>query len=465
MAGMSIRGNIPCPVAEWARQHPEGIALRVGSDTRTWQSLHVAVGQREAALRAAGIGQGSRVGIAMPASPETVVLLIALFRIGAVACPVDPAFPSDYRKPLLDRLACTLVLDDTFGFEKAETTLDHSPVWNAEAPATIIFTSGSTGEPKAAVLSLGNHLAAARASNRNIRLAPGDGWLLSLPLHHVAGFGVLFRCLSAGATVVLPGEDGILEACASPWTTHVSLVARQLAQLVEREPIPELRGLLLGGSAIPAPLLDRAFDRGLPLHTSYGMTEMATQAATTPPGASRRILESAGRPLAPGSLRIEATGRIAVGGPARFLGYWEEGRLVEPFDAEGWFRTGDCGHFDEDGYLHVTGRIDNMFIAGGENIQPESIERALLQLPGITRAVVVPVPHPEFGATPVAFVECEGPVQPEEIREALLRVLPRFLVPKHLLPWPSDGLGAGMKINRRAFAALAAQRIPQASQD
>jgi len=323
----------------------------------------------------------------------------------------------------------------------------------------MIFTSGSTGNPKAAVLSLRNHIENARLSNANIPLAPGDTWLLSLPMHHVAGFGVLFRCLVAGATIALP-EPGAPLACAieTSGATHISLVARQLAQVLDAGArLGGLKAILLGGSAIPAPLIDRALAAGLPIHTSYGMTETASQIAATPPGATRAQLASSGRPLAADAVRIDEGGRIQVAGPTRFMGYWRDGALESPFDDAGWFTTSDCGYLDIEGFLHVTGRKDNVFIAGGENIQPEEIERALCALPGIMQAIVVPLAHPEFGATPVAFVACSGALDAAKISDALLRVLPRFKVPRHFYCWPGEHAEGGMKVSRAALARRAAE--------
>ncbi len=517
---MNGASTTTCLVAHWAARRPEGLALRAEGGEITWAEWHGRVTRIEQQLADAGIGPGSRVGLCIPASVALLSLLIALFRRGAVACPVNPQFPMEYRARLLTRLDCALVVDSDRGLDanigeanqggrftpptppqaggtlkvpvslmalEARLELEKGldivvppacggagggkpvgegaalvspslvPCWTLNQPAAIIFTSGSTGEPKAAVLSLRNHLESARASNANIPLGSSDTWLLSLPLYHVAGFGVLFRCLLAGTTILIPASETPLQAYLVG-VTHVSLVARQLAQLLDAgAPLNALKAILLGGSAIPAPLIDRAFAVGLAIHTSYGMTETATQIAATPPGASRDQLASSGRPLVPDTIRIAQDGRIQVKGPARFLGYWDGDALSGPFDDAGWFTTSDCGYFDGHGFLHVTGRKDNVFIAGGENIQSEEIERALCTLPGITQTIVVPVPHPEFGATPVAFVACEGGLDAVEISAALIRVLPRFKIPRHFYPWPEDLAGQGMKVSRAALALRAAE--------
>lgn len=467
---------MPCPVGAWAASAPGRIALRAPDAVLTYGAWHERVLTATQRLRAAGVERGSRLALSRPNGVDLLTLLMAAFRIGAIACPLNPAFPEEYRKTLLERLGSTLGISGggwggggtsgqggLSGRSGPSGAAPPRAVWRLDLPATIIFTSGSTGAPEAAALSLRNHVEAARLSNANIPLGPGDSWLLSLPLHHVAGFGVLFRCLIAGATIVLPDPGvGLREYAAVSGAAHISLVARQLAQWLDGASAgPRPNAILLGGSAIPAPLLDRALDAGLPVHTSYGMTETASQIAATPPGATRAQLATSGRPLARDSVRIGEGGLIEVNGPTRFLGYWADGAVHAPFGEDGWFRTSDCGYFDADGFLHVTGRKDNVFIAGGENIQPEAVERALLRLPGITRAVVAPAPHPEFGATPAAFVECDGPLDPGGIREALGRVLPRFQIPRHIFAWPADLGQEGMKISRRDFAEEAERLVRQ----
>ncbi|MCX7008985.1 MAG: o-succinylbenzoate--CoA ligase, partial [Kiritimatiellaeota bacterium] len=139
----------------------------------------------------------------------------------------------------------------------------------------------------------------------------------------------------------------------------------------------------------------------------------------------------------------------------RFLGYLVRGK-VQRLPVARWFATGDLGALDADGYLTVHGRKDNMFISGGENIQPEEIEQALLALPGVAAAVVLPRADKEFGARPVAFVQCARKISGEKLRAALRGKLPAYKVPVEFLPWPK-AMPAGLKISRPFFTA----RLPQ----
>jgi O-succinylbenzoic acid--CoA ligase len=151
---------------------------------------------------------------------------------------------------------------------------------------------------------------------------------------------------------------------------------------------------------------------------------------------------------------VSREGEILVRGETLFAGYVEGERIDRPVDAASWFHTGDLGKLDEDGYLWVKGRQDNMFVSGGENMQPEEVEEALCCLEGVEEAVVVPVPDEWFGARPVAFVRVAGGApEPQALSRALELSLPRFKIPVTFYAWP-DAVG-GMKVDRTAFGERA----------
>ncbi len=423
-----------------------------------------------AALHLGELEPGSRVALYLQRDERYVALVLALIRAGHVACPVSDRLPPQGVAPLLERAACSgLVSEDeellqTAGADlrrpQPETLLrkggQHAEPTDIplERPATIIFTSGSTGVPKAALHTFGNHHHSALGSNANIDLRPGDRWLHSLPMYHVGGLSILFRCLLVGATVALPRLGTTpARAIAGLGATHVSLVSTQLSRLLrESAGLGGLKAVLMGGGPVPPSLVDEALSRGLPVHTSYGLTEMASQVTTTPPGATPEELRTAGRVLPNREVSISEEGEILVRGATLFAGYTEGEGLDLPLDADGWFHTRDLGELDEGGYLRVGGRMDNLFISGGENVQPEEIEEALCHLEGIDEAVVVPVPDEEFGARPVAFVRTDGGVR--NLSKELEPVLPRFKIPISFHPWPEEARG-GMKADRAALGELA----------
>jgi len=466
------QGPVPCPLGEAARERPEGAALEAPGLRLTYRELDRRVSLAAGRLREAGLG-GRRVGLYLEGGAGYVILLLALLRAGAVACPVSTRLPPQGAAPLLRRAGCAAVVcagplpglrclrpEEILSGRPAEAPTP-GPI-PLDRPATVVFTSGSTGIPKAALHTFGNHYYSALGSASNIPLAPGDRWLLSLPLYHVGGLSIVFRCVLAGAAMVLPEPGAPLGSeLRRRGITHASLVSTQLLRLLREggEGPPEgLKAILLGASAMPAGLLEEAVSRGLPVHTSYGLTEMASQVAATRPGAPLEELLTSGRVLPHRELRLAEDGEILVRGRTLFAGYVEGDAVERPLDREGWFHTRDLGELDGEGRLLVRGRRDNLFVSGGENVQPEEIEEALRREAGAEEAVVVPVPDEEWGARPVAFLKGGAP----DPARSLERVLPRFKIPVAFYPWPQDAPG-GMKVDRAFFRerALGLRRRPR----
>lgn len=470
--------RIPCPLRSAARRSPDAPAI-VGSDTSlTYRELDRRVSVAAANIRELGFGVGDRVALYLPKDEQYFVMLLALIRAGCVSSLLNTRLPAKGAAPLPERTACRALISTSEELLDAATVRTLRPedllsgetlsgssrsseqLWlGRDRSSTVVFTSGSAGEPKAALHTFGNHYFSALGSNANIPLEPGDRWLHSLPLYHVGGLSILFRCLLPGATVVLP-EPGAPLGEAIAGATHVSLVSTQLLRLLREERFEGdgIKAVLLGGGPMPASLVDEAHARGLPVHTSYGLTEMASQVTTTPPGASRTELRTSGRTLPHREVAVSDSGEILVRGATLFAGYVEGEAVDRPLDTDGWFHTRDLGDLDENGYLRVRGRKDNLFVSGGENIQPEEIEEALTRLGGVEEALVVPVPDPEFGQRPVAFVRTAGVVEPDALARALRQFLPGFKIPDAFYGW-SEG-GGGMKVNRAFFRERARQLHP-----
>ncbi len=427
-----------------------------------------------------GIRKEKRVALVGQNSTQYIVALLALWRIGAIAVPLNFRFPVENIKSIFNSIPvdyAILTKELLPGFnekwpvvtwDEISHQMEEGPISNVDesAPhneAVIILTSGSTSEGKAVVLTYSNLCKNAEGSNVNIPLIPGDRWLLSLPLFHVGGLGILFRCMFAGTEVVIPDPSLNLSQVITQYSiTHVSLVSTQLYRLLEdckdngKCDLKNLKAVLLGGSAFSNALIERAVAEGLPLYTSYGLSEMGSQVTTTAPRDGAEKLLTSGKVLPFRNLKIDGNGEICVKGEMLFKGYLKNGKIESPFDEEGWFRTRDLGYMDSDQYLHVIGRIDNMFISGGENIIPEEIEKQILQVPGIEQVVVVSIESEEYGYRPVAFLKMREGLEfkVEEVREYLKANLPRFKVPDRFYLWPEQLEERGMKVNRAYFREL-----------
>lgn len=288
----------------------------------------------------------------------------------------------------------------------------------------VVYTSGTTGEPKGVRLTRENLEAAARASMDHLDHGPDDTWLAVMPLHHVGGLSILVRSAFAGGAVLLEERfDPVAVASALRGeATIVSVVPTMLQRLLEVDPgpYPRLRAVLVGGGPIPDGLLERAAEAGLPALPSYGMTEAFGQVATLRPGS-----EPARRAhLLPGvEIRIEEDGRIAVRGPQVSPGY-----LGEPDRDEDWLVTNDLGVLDDEGVLTVLGRADTVIVTGGEKVDPATVERRLVEHPGVEEAVVVGLPDEEWGEVVACLYS--GIAQPGDLRSWLGERLPGYMVPK-----------------------------------
>ncbi|MEM8558733.1 MAG: o-succinylbenzoate--CoA ligase [Bacteroidota bacterium] len=460
--------SIADPIRALADSMPEAPALVLADRSVSYADLDARVNGAAAWLADHGLERGDRLALLAASSLDLIALLWGCWRVRIVAAPLSLRLPDAALADLLARLDPAALVTDRSDAAFDLPTYPLPSVFRTSAadrrqpiadsqPATLIHTSGSSGTPKAALHTWGNHAWSARGWIDRLGLGPGHRWLLDLPLYHVGGLAILVRCALAGAAVVLPPpKTPLVEAVRRYGVTHASLVATQLRRALDTATpadLNALRGmdaLLLGGSAIPDDLLREAYDAGLPILTSYGMTEMSSTVTATPPDASFDALRTAGAVLPHRELRLADDSEILVRGRTRFAGYLAHNddvgaTLTEPFDADGWFATRDIGAWVEiDGQrlLRVVGRKDRMFISGGENIQPEAIEAALLRLPSVRRASVVPVADAEFGHRPVAFVEADAGTDLDALRTAL--GVPGFMRPIAVLPWPDD-LAVGMK--------------------
>ena len=356
------------------------------------------------------------------ATPRLVELLAAaLDGSGPAIAPLDAGLPPARLAGLIDALGPDSV-QDTGGVTSARSG-PHEGV--AEGTAVVIGTSGSTGVPKGVELSAAALRHSARASLDRVGARPGERWLCCLPVTHVAGLAVLVRSLVSGTEPVL-AERADAGTVAASGCAHVSLVPTQLQRLLLQAgahgatPLAGFSSVLLGGAATPPGLLDGARDVGVPVVTTYGMTETCGGCVYD------------GVPLAGVRAEVRDDGRIWLSGPVLFSGY--RGGPRAP--ADGWFRTGDLGLLDAEGRLAVRGRADDVINTGGHKVVPGEVAAALQSCPGVREVAVVGQPDPEWGERVVAVVvpaDPGDPPAPELLRRHVRERLPRYAIPSRVV--------------------------------
>ena len=456
---MNPAASIEDPVARAARLWPSATAMIHPLGRITFGELECYVSGTAGAISKRTTAP--RVGLVPSATWRSIVRILAILRIRRVACLMSARWPHEMMTQAVASVGAELLSKpDELVQAESRTVPGHSSV-PARQPATIIYTSATTGFPKAVLHTAGNHYYSARGANTVIPLGSDSRWLLSLPLYHIGGLGVVFRCLMAGAAILIPdAQESLGTQLLRDKCTHGSIVATQLWRLLQEPDLavpPMLSALIVGGSSVPVETLREARRIGYPVCTTYGLTEMTSQVTTLAPEHPAAQLATSGKILPNRELQIAEDGEILVRGPVLFAGYANKQGVRRSLMPDGWFPTGDVGYLDENGFLHVEGRKDNMFISGGENIMPEAIERALCAMGGVRRAVVVSVPNQEFGACPVAFVD--GIVDWGTLKNELGKMLPHFAVPQ-FRTWPAGVMPGDLKMNRAAFQKLAQQPSP-----
>ncbi len=416
--------SVPNALGAAARARPAHPALLSGDQRISYADLRAAAARRAGALAALGHAPGERIALLGPPGPDWVISLHAIGWLGATAAPISPRLTPRELERALEKLAPTRVLTAPLGPEHREAlgAYPSAPLdlaggpeaperdWPLEEIRVTAMSSGSTGSPKAIDLTTRQLTFSALGSALRLGHDPGDTWLCCLPLNHVGGLSILLRCALYATSVRLhPSFDAaaVARALDGGAITQVSLVPAMLRAVLDARPAgrrfpPRLRVILLGGGPAPAPLLARCRAIEAPVALTWGMTETASQVATRHPG-DLSPEPHAGPPLAFARVRGEG-GVLAVEGP------------VAP---GGCLLTRDRGALDSRGRVVVRGRIDDVIISGGENIDPREVEAALEAHEAVAEAAVVGRPDPRWGRRPVAWlVAVPGVERPDE--EALI---------------------------------------------
>jgi O-succinylbenzoic acid--CoA ligase len=434
-------------LAQRSQSCPDRTALVADGSEVTYAELEAESTWVARRLAAYGVRRGSVAALTMEPRREQVVLLHALMKVGATVLPLSPRLSAAERAAVVAAEEPDVDLSDPGRLTQTEADLPLLGEHDMNDLYCRMLTSGSTGLPHAVGLTYGNFLWSAVGSGFNIGVEPHDRWLCCLPLSHISGLGIVMRSAIYGTTAVLHDGfdvDRVAAGLEQDEITVISVVATMLARLLEAgADLSGPRAILVGGGPVPEEPLREAIGRGATVVQTYGLTEACSQVTTLAPADAQRKLGSAGRPLLTTHLRIQE-GEILVQGPTVAPGL---------ADADGWLHTGDLGRIDEEGFLYVEDRIDDMIVTGGENVVPAEVEHVLLGHPEVADAAVIGRDDPEWqqAVTAVVVLEPGADVSPDELRRHCAASLAGYKVPKRIelaaaLPRTPSG-----KLMRRAL--------------
>jgi acyl-CoA synthetase (AMP-forming)/AMP-acid ligase II len=484
----------------------DGNTVAIGAPDRETMSraeLMRLVDQVGGALRGMGIKAEDKVAIVMPNGPEMAAAFVAV-ACWACAAPLNPVYRADefdfylsdidakaliiqaepgsparavaaQRKipiidltPQMDKPAGSFTLSVPFGDAgKASPSPD--------AAALVLHTSGTTSRPKIVPLTHRNLVISAQNIARTLALTPADRSLVVMPLFHIHGLvGALLSSFVAGASVYCTSGFHTLkffeqlDQAQATWFTAVPTMHQMLVLRAERNADilarRKLRFIRSSSASLPPPVmksLEAAF--GCPVIESYGMTEASHQMTSNPlPPEARKpgtvgiaagpdvaIMDQEGRLLSPGQ-----TGEIVIRGENVTLGYASNPKANAEAFTHGWFRTGDQGVMDADGYLSITGRLKEIINRGGEKIAPHEVDDVIMDHPAVAQVVTFAMPHEKLGEDVAAAVVLRDghQVSESELRHYVGEHLADFKVPRKILFLPEIPKGATGKLQRIGLA-------------
>lgn len=494
------QGAVAALVEERARIAPSRLAYAAGRDGRQlgYGELGRLAAEWSVRLRSAGLGRGRRVGLQADAPLVFASTYLGLLAAGVTVVPLDPRLPPAEAGRHLDRVGADLLITDRPG-----ASPDATPVWwvdprcqrvvgasgrcrprlpdEEDPPAVVLLSSGTTGEPKVVPLGEAQVLHVARLIARHHRLGPADRGYSPLPLFHVNAQVVgLLATLVSGGSLVLDGRfhrTGCWELARAWRVTWLNLVPAILAILAAGEPPPgDVARRVRFARTASAPLpgsTQRSFEErcGISVLETYGMSEAASQITANPLRRRRRRQGSAGIPVGVRLRVVDAerrscpageVGSVEIRGPSVIRHYLAPGGPDAPGhraarQADGWLVTGDLGRLDADGFLHLTGRSDDVINRGGEKVYPREVEEVLRTESQVSDVVVAGRSDPVLGQCPVAYVVARDGADPAALARRLRALAAASLSPSRrpvrLVVVDALPAGATGKVSRRRLAA------------
>lgn len=441
------------PLLKQLQDNPLAPFIYMPEQVITYQMICHWVSSLIQQLRQANIPPGARIGWIEDNPLHSILLQLACLHGNWIYCSISPHLRAQALQQAMRTIDADVMITSkalehdatlTLNWQYQDTPINLPLHCDLNQWVDMVLTSGSSGEPKAVIHSWQNIYYSAIGSDARIRIVQGDCWLASLPLFHVGGQALIYRALLYGASIALSFDSLEETLCRFP-ITHLSLVPTQLYRLLKQENFYSkalhLRHILIGGGPCNENQLHIALKRGFSVYMSYGSSEMSSQVATRVVGQG----QGAGALLPYREIKINSNNEVLLKGLTLSPGYFKAGQLIPLTDEQGWFHSGDCGDYI-DHQLVIHGRLDQMFICGGENIQPEEIEMVLLNHPQILAVTVVAINDEEYGKRPVAFIKSNGTLTRASLDQFLKPKLSAFKRPVYYFEQPEQA--AGLKVQR-----------------
>ncbi len=423
-----------------------------------------------------GIKKDNYVPILIDDNLLFIKTVIALWFLGAIPVPLNTKLLDDEIKSTLDDFDFKfLVTDKKSSFnlsknelgiidfnkitsENDETQSFSIPIWEKEA--VVIFTSGSTGSPKGVVHTFSSLINSIINGNEILNHKETDRWLASLPFYHIGGFQIICRSLFYGCSIILPQSlqtDDLTKSIKEFNPTHLSLVSTQLEKLIQQsiKPNDSLKISLIGGGFINDELMIEADKLGWKTFQVYGSSETASMITAISANEIKSNPQSAGKVLTNVDIKISADSEILVKSNSLFKKYLDDENETSSKLINGFYHTGDLGFIDDDGYLFIEARRNDLIVSGGENVNPIEVEKAILKIKGIKEVCVFPKPSKTWGQIVVCVIVKEDEsINGIIVKENLKKIIAGYKIPKEFIftsELPKTSLG---KLEREKISKM-----------
>jgi o-succinylbenzoate---CoA ligase len=448
------------------------LAIIKTQESISYQDLFSQANQIAFLLSDKGIEKGTYVPLLVEDQLKFIKITIAVWLLGAIPVPLNTKLLSEEIYSIIDNYNFKFLINDlnihfdssNLSGKKTEARINHKDtktqsitkielsdssshtnnktnfsIPNLEDEAVVIFTSGTSGRPKGVVHTFSSLINSIENGNQILMHQENDRWLASLPFYHIGGFQILCRSLYYGCTIVLPESlktEDLVTAITNLNPTHISLVSAQLQKFcyLGQKAKKSLKVTLVGGGFIDDELMFEAEKLGWKPYRVYGSSETASMITGISASDIKAKPQSVGKALNNVEIKISDDSEILIKSNSLFKKYLDDEKETSSKLINSFYHTGDLGLIDDDGYLFIEARRNDLIVTGGENVNPIEVEKAILKIDGISEVCVFPKPSKTWGQIiSCVLVTVDKSLNGEMIKEKLKISLAGFKIPKEFI--------------------------------